>query len=181
MRTEYYVTARYWTQWVKQQELLAVRWERAQLELQTDDPLTPARLRGLDFRESILRDEHADWLLVSDSEAGVIMGCSGVDVETYRRAGYLLALQFGTRDYLYPLWQFNRSRQHPLNMLTRIPGLREVLNGLGDTDPLTKAQFFLAKIWPGQQNAVDFLSDGGDIAKVVSMAEHFCHEGFTGL
>ncbi|GAC1398347.1 MAG: hypothetical protein NVSMB65_16850 [Chloroflexota bacterium] len=100
--------------------------------LRAQDPLGPARVRGLRAREDLLAQEGGT---VSADEAATLLGISRQAVDNRRRAGRLLALTLGRRDYRYPLWQFTDGGV--------LPGLEEVLRDLSVVTPWMRAAFLL--------------------------------------
>jgi hypothetical protein len=100
--------------------------------LRSDDPLAPARLRGLKMRGNLLEAEGGT--LTSD-EVARLLGMTRQAVDKRRRAGRLLAFSLGRRGYAYPAWQFV-----PDGIL---PGLEEALAALTVQGSWTQAAFFL--------------------------------------
>jgi hypothetical protein len=100
--------------------------------LRRDDPLAPARVRGLHAKEQLLEAEGGT--LTVDAVAR-LLGITRQAVDKRRRAGRLLALSMGRRGYAYPAWQFG-----PEGVL---PGLEEVMAEFQVCGAWTKAGFFL--------------------------------------
>jgi hypothetical protein len=101
--------------------------------LRSQDPLAPARLRGLKAQKALLQAEGG---VMGVAEVAQRLGISRQAVSKRRGEGALLAINLGARRDLYPAWQFTRSGV--------LPGLREVLAALGDADPWAVMGFFLS-------------------------------------
>ncbi len=113
--------------------LLSVLGEpEAVAELQRQDPLARARLRGLHTRAHLLEAEGGS---LTAEEAAKRLHLTRQAVDKRRRAGRLLGLHVGRRGYAYPAWQFG---EHGV-----LPGLEEVLADLRDHDPWMQVGFFL--------------------------------------
>ena len=102
--------------------------------LRQQDPLAPARLRGLREREKLLQVEGGT---VGVDEAAALLGISRQAVDKRRRAGKLIGLTLGRRGYMYPVWQFSQGGT--------LPGLEEVLTELRGHDPWMQAIFMLSE------------------------------------
>lgn len=101
--------------------------------LAADDPLAPARLRGIEARKRLLEEEGGT---VSATEIGQMLGgISPQAVNKRRKAGRLLGLPVGENRYRYPVWQVEAGRV--------LPGFEEVLAVFGVEDPWMRAAFFL--------------------------------------
>lgn len=101
--------------------------------LTADDPLAPARLRGIEARKDLLEKEGGS---VSAAEIGQMLGgISPQAVNKRRKAGKLLGLPVGKNRYRYPVWQAEAGRI--------LPGFEEVLGAFGVEDPWMRAAFFL--------------------------------------
>lgn len=100
--------------------------------LRAHDPLAAARLRGLRDRSVLLELEGGT--ITADEVAG-LLGITRQAVDNRRRAGRLLALTLGRREYGYPLWQFN---EHGV-----LPGLEDVLTDLSHVTLWMRMAFFL--------------------------------------
>ena len=112
--------------------LRALEQPEAVAVLGREDPLAPARLRGLCATEQLLQQEGGT---VSATDAASLLGISRQAVDKRRRAGRLLGLPLGRRGYAYPVWQCARGRA--------LPGLEAVLAELDDRDPWMQIIFFL--------------------------------------
>jgi hypothetical protein len=100
--------------------------------LRAQDHLAAARVRGLHARDALLAQEGG---AIGAEEAATLLGISRQAVDNRRRAGRLLALTLGRRDYRYPLWQFTDDGV--------LPGLEEVLRDLAHVTPWMQAAFLL--------------------------------------
>jgi hypothetical protein len=100
---------------------------------QEDDPLLPARIRGLEARQQILEAEGGTMAV---SEVAAMLGITRQAVEKRRKAGKLIALSLGKRGYAYPRWQFDTDGQV-------LRGLEETLGDVSERDGWTQAIFML--------------------------------------
>lgn len=127
--------------------------------LTADDPLAPARLRGIEARKRLLEREGGS---VSAAEIGQMLGgISPQAVNKRRKAGRLLALPVGENRYRYPVWQVVAGRV--------LPGFEEVLGAFGVEDPWMRAAFFLGgNTRLGGKRPLDKLKEGN--AEVVKDA-----------
>lgn len=73
--------------------------------LHAEDPLGPARLRGLAERQRLLGAEGGTW---SAQEVASHLSVTRQAVNKRRQQGTLLGLDAGRHGYLYPAWQFAR-------------------------------------------------------------------------
>ncbi|WP_437718492.1 hypothetical protein WMF45_19910 [Sorangium sp. So ce448] len=97
------------------------------------DPLTPARLRGLQARDALLAAEGGT---LTAEEVGEALHLPPQAIEARRAAGTLLAVSIGGRGHLYPAWQFADEGL--------LPGMEEILTLLEAHPPLAKVRFFLS-------------------------------------
>jgi len=111
--------------------LRALEQPEAVAVLGRQDPLAPARLRGLCATEQLLQAEGGT---ASATDVASRLGISRQAVDKRRRASRLIGLPLGRRGYAYPVWQFARGRT--------LPGLEAVLAELDD-DPWLQTIFFL--------------------------------------
>ena len=100
--------------------------------MREEDPLAPARLRGVTARQKLL--EAAGGAL-SAEEVGKLLGITRQAVDKRRRSGKLLGLELARRGYAYPAFQF--SEAGILN------GLEPVLEHLRDHDAWMQLAFFV--------------------------------------
>jgi hypothetical protein len=100
---------------------------------QEDDPLLPARLRGLEARQQILEAEGGTMTV---SEVASLLGITRQAVEKRRKAGKLIALSLGKRGYAYPRWQFSSDGD-------LLPGLEDVFGDLEEHSPMARTIFML--------------------------------------
>ncbi len=101
--------------------------------LRSDDPLAPARLRGLQERERLLQAEGGTWDAVAVASH---LRLTRQAVNRRRQKGALLALDAGRRGFIYPAWQFTRQGT--------VAGLEHVLDALRPHDPWMQQAFVLA-------------------------------------
>jgi hypothetical protein len=113
------------------------------------DPLTAARLRGVERQQSLVRKSGG---AVKGEEAAAILGISRQAVDKRRRQGHLLGLTQGRRGYVYPAWQFEAGKT--------LAGLEAALDALRAHDPWMQLAFFL--------NANDRLNGSSPLAMLRS-------------
>jgi hypothetical protein len=101
--------------------------------LKSDDPLTPARLRGLQEREKLLDVEGGTF---SASEVAKHLSITRQAVNKRRQQGALVGLEAGRHGYLYPAWQFVREGT--------IAALGPVLDALKGHDPWMQHIFMVS-------------------------------------
>jgi hypothetical protein len=114
--------------------LLQVLEEPEALALMAEDPLTPAKLRGLRQREELLRAEGGT---ISAEAAANLLRLTRQAVDKRRRVGRLIGLSTGRRGYAYPSWQFNSEGG-------TLQGLETILAELKDHDPWMQTTFMLS-------------------------------------
>lgn len=102
--------------------------------LKTDDPLGPARLRGLNERARLLKAEGGT-LTVDD--VAEHLGITRQAVNKRRQQGTLIGLDAGRHGYLYPAWQFVREGT--------LSGLEQVLEALEQHDAWMQHAFMLGR------------------------------------
>jgi hypothetical protein len=102
--------------------------------LKLDDPLGPARLRGLQERERLLAVEGGT--LPADGVARHL-NVSRQAVNKRRQHGALVGLDAGRHGYLYPAWQFVRAGT--------VRGLEAVLEALQEHDPWMQHIFMVSR------------------------------------
>lgn len=102
--------------------------------LKSDDPLGPARLRGLRERERLLKVEGGT---LSAHEVANYLNITRQAVNKRRHQGALVGLDAGRHGYLYPAWQFVREGT--------IAGLENVLDALKPHDPWTQHIFMVSR------------------------------------
>jgi hypothetical protein len=100
---------------------------------QEDDPLLPARLRGLEARQQLLEAEGGTMTV---SEVAALLGITRQAVEKRRKSGKLVALSLGRRGYAYPRWQFTVDGK-------LLPGLEDVLCALDEHSAMARTIFML--------------------------------------
>lgn len=101
-------------------------------DLETDDPLWAAKLRG---REQMKQLEMAGGGVVSSEQAGALLGITRQGVDKRRSQNQLIGLTQGRRGYGYPRFQFVGG--------STLRGLEEVLTILGAGDPWMQLAFFV--------------------------------------
>jgi hypothetical protein len=126
--------------------------------LREDDPLAPARLRGLRMRERLLDAEGGTR---SAAELATMLRVTRQAVDKRRRKGTLVGLDLGRRGYAYPVWQVG------------LHGLSEVLGELREYDPWTQVAFMLSpNIWLDGETPLRILRDG-QVEPVLRAAMHY--------
>jgi hypothetical protein len=101
--------------------------------LKSDDPLAPARLRGIREREKLLEVEGGT---LSADDVAKHLSITRQAVNKRRQQGALVGLDAGRHGYLYPAWQFVREGT--------IPDLAPVLEALGGHDPWMQHIFMVS-------------------------------------
>jgi hypothetical protein len=136
------------------------------VELESDDPIVAARLRGLTLRQQML--ETSGGTLTSEKVAKVL-GISRQAVDKRRSSNRLLALTQGRRGYSYPSFQFEEGKT--------LEGLEEVLKNLSALDPWMRLHFFTsAHERLGGKTPIKALQDGL-IAEVNCVASGYGEQG----
>ena len=136
------------------------------VELESDDPIVAARLRGLTLRQQML--ETSGGTLTSEKVAKVL-GISRQAVDKRRSSNRLLALTQGRRGYSYPSFQFEEGKT--------LKGLEEVLKNLSALDPWMQLHFFTsAHERLGGKTPIKVLQDGL-IAEVNRVASGYGEQG----
>ncbi len=132
-------------------------------ELERDDLLLPARVRGETGKRRLLLAEGG---VCSAAELGQLLGhLSRQAIDNRRKKGKLLALDLGRHGYGYPLWQVHDGAV--------LPGLEVVLAVLRQCDPWTQVGFLLSpNSWLGGETPLAELRRG-EIDRVVATAEMF--------
>lgn len=102
--------------------------------LQSDDPLGPARLRGLRERRRLLDAEGGT---LSADEVANHLNITRQAVNKRRQQRALVGLDAGRHGYLYPAWQFAREGT--------IVGLEAVLDALNKHDPWMQHIFMVSR------------------------------------
>jgi hypothetical protein len=103
----------------------------AQLEI--DDPLLEAKLKGVQHKEKLLNYQGKKSL--TSSEAAAVLGISRQAVDNRRKNKTLLGLSLGNRGYRYPAWQFSNG--------SILIGWSEVLKNMEHLDDWSKLIFML--------------------------------------
>jgi len=130
--------------------LSALEQPEAQEALRREDPLAPARLRGLRMREELLRAEGG---AVGAPEMAALLGITRQAVDKRRRAGKLLAVAAGARRWLYPSWQVAEGGT--------LAGLEETLAALRGWSPWARMGFLLGQnLRLGGERPLDALRRG---------------------
>jgi hypothetical protein len=101
-------------------------------ELRKDDPLLPARLRGIEARQQLLEAEGGT---LAAEQVAKLLSISRQAVDKRRRSSRLLGVTRGRRGYAYPVWQFS---EHGT-----LPDLEPVLKVLSHHDPWMQIAFML--------------------------------------
>lgn len=100
-----------------------------QAELREQDPLAPARIRGMRLREHLLQSEGG---VASSTEMARRLGMTRQGVDKRRRKGTLIAVKLGKRGYQYPVWQAD------------VDGLDVVLAAMPDIGPWGQWAYMLS-------------------------------------
>lgn len=101
--------------------------------LAAEDPLAPARLRGIEARKTLLEQEGG---AVSATDLGNMLGgITPQAVNKRRKAGRLLGLPVGDNRFRYPVWQLEGGKI--------LPGFEDVLEAFGVESPWMRASFLL--------------------------------------
>ena len=130
------------------------------------DPLAAAKARGIEKQRDLLAAEGG---AVGVEELAHALHVSRQAVDKRRRAGKLLALPRGGHRWVFPAWQVSRGRT--------LPGLEEVLSGLGGRDPWSALIFFLAPDRLLNSRSPLQALRSGDLAAVVRAAERYGEQG----
>jgi len=101
-------------------------------QLAAEDPLTAARLRGVERQQSLVEKSGG---VLKGEKAAELLGISRQAVDKRRRQGRLIGLTQGRRGYAYPVWQFEGGKT--------LANLEKVLDRLKDNDPWMQLTFFL--------------------------------------
>lgn len=104
-------------------------------ELRRQDPLFPAKLRGVQGLYELLEREGG---VLTAEQTAQWLGITRQAVDKRRKAGKLLGLSLGRRGYVYPAWQLSPDGD-------LLPGLEEVLAALDENEHtvLSKMIFML--------------------------------------
>lgn len=130
------------------------------------DPLTPARLRGLEARDALLAAEGG---VLRAEVIGARLHISRQAVDKRRKAGKLLAVDIGRRGYFYPAWQITDEGA--------LPGLEDIVALLSEHPALAKLRFFLSGNHRlGGERPLDRLRRG-DVEAVRRAARTFGEQG----
>jgi hypothetical protein len=129
--------------------------------LAEDDPLMPAKLRGLRERERLLSLEGGTW---DAEQVARHLHLTRQGVNRRRRAGTLLAIDVGRRGYRYPAWQFVRAGT--------LPGLEQTLKALREHDAWMQLSFMLnANVRLNDASPLEVLRSGrGEEAEAAARA-----------
>jgi hypothetical protein len=128
-------------------------------EIRRDDPLGPARVRGVRAQEWLLRQHGGTLTAGQMAEA---LGITRQAVDKRRKQGTLIGLDLGRRGYAYPAWQ--------VGSMGTLPGLPAVLAELSDESDWGKAAFFLtSNVWLDGETPLALLQRG-ETALVVNAA-----------
>lgn len=101
---------------------------RVQAQLMQDDPLAPARARGIRAQERLVNAEGGSMTAVQVADA---LHITRQAVDKRRKAGKLIGVTLGRRGNLYPSWQIG------------LEGLEPVLDQLSGYSPWAKLAFML--------------------------------------
>jgi len=101
-------------------------------ELEGEDLLAPARIRGIRARWDLLQESGPP---LTAGQAASLLHITRQAVDKRRQAKQLLALTTGRRGYLYPSWQFDGEGV--------LAGFPRALQAIDTEDPWGQASFFL--------------------------------------
>lgn len=131
-------------------------------ELETHDPLAPARLRGVEAARQLLAAEGGTW---TAARVGAHLRVDENNVENRRRAGRLIGVRSGKGSYRFPAWQFVPGGT--------LRGLEQVLEALRAHDPWMQMIFFLdANVRLENRTPLGALREGR-VEQVLQAAEAF--------
>lgn len=172
-----YASAQQRTEEVKERNLAALEIFKLIAEQHREDPLTKARLRGIDGQRQLLMRQWHDskFEVVSDLEVAFLLGITSEAVEDQHKQNKLIGLFFGTEVYLYPRWQFANGE--------KLRGLEAILSTLSEvtTSPHTMTQFFFTEMYglPDKVTPYKYLTTGGDINRVKWIASTYLNQGWN--
>lgn len=127
---------------LQQPEVLAV--------LRKQDPLIPARLKGLRVRERLLAAEGG---VCTAKEAAAALGMTRQSIDNRRKKGKLIGVNLGHRGYAYPVWQFTEDGV--------LSGLDDVLSVLNRMTSWGQLIFMLNEnAWLDGKRPLDELREG---------------------
>ena len=133
--------------------------------LRRDDPLAPARIRGLAERASLLGADGDPWDV---NTVAAHLRVTRQAINRRRQQVALLAVNAGRRGFLYPSWQFTREGT--------LRGLEPVLSALKDHDPWMQLAFMVtpnARL--GDASPVEALLAGKDDEVLRAAAAYGVH------
>ena len=129
-------------------------------QLRRDNPLLPARLRGIRAKQRVLQAEGG---VVSGQEFADLVGVSRQAVDKRRRNGTLIGLALGKKGYVYPVWQAE----------VGLGGLKPVFAALSEYGPWTQVVFMLTpNSWLGGETPLNLLRQG-DTEIVIAAAKMY--------
>lgn len=132
-----------------------------------ESPELRVKMRGAIARRELLEQDGG---VLSPSSVAELLGISRQAVGMRRSAGKLLGVE-GGRGYVYPAWQFQDTKL--------VPGIEEILEILGEADPMTKVIFFLGHDHAiGGKRPIDLLLEG-KLEEVKRAARTYGHHGAT--
>lgn len=135
-------------------------------QLAAEDPLTAARLRGVDRQQKLVEKSGG---VLKGEHAAELLGISRQAVDKRRRQGRLLGLTQGRRGYAYPAWQFEGGKT--------LTDLEKVLDRLQGHDAWMQLMFFLnANDRLNGRNPLDMLRSG-NVQAVLDAAANYGDQG----
>jgi hypothetical protein len=135
-------------------------------ELEVEDPLAAAKLRGLKRRQEMLK---AAGETLTSEQVAEILNLSRQAVDKRRSSNQLLALTQGKRGYSYPGFQFHEGKT--------LDGLESVLKNLSSVDPWMQFNFFTSPNERlGGKNPIEALREG-KIEEVAKVAGTYGEQG----
>lgn len=129
-------------------------------ELEEDDPIAAAKIRGLKRRQEILKIAGGT---MTSGQVAEVLNLSRQAVDKRRSLNQLLALTQGRRGYSYPSFQFHEGKT--------LAGLETVLKALSSVDPWMQLNFFTSPDERlGGKTPIECLRQGNidEVAKIAS-------------
>ena len=135
--------------------------------LSEDDPLAPARLRGLKVKQAIMQAEGG---CISAQEAAKLTQATPAAVSKARKEGRLIGLSTGQNGWIYPRWQFTESGGY-------LPGLKEIIGELRELGAWGQTMFILQRNYDLSDKAPLYFLRRGEVDKVLGAAREYGEQG----